>query len=232
MTHHVIKHFCAYKTGTKNYKYLILGDDTMDSSLTVYLYYINLIKKIGVMISKAKCTISNNGSGEFAKRLFRKGIEVTGIPVNLLTNIVKQPENYIELVRVARERGYGEEDITRGITNLLSCSFKKERMIISDQLALSENITGRSPLLGYRIGSYAEKLNELSHQEQSVYLKIARDKRFFLEANKISFVLSNTDQNFKNKFQIKPNHPLVFAVTQKLEPFMGIDPDYGDATID
>jgi hypothetical protein len=224
MSHHVVKHYCAYKTGTKNYKYLILGDDTLDSSEIVYEYYMDVIKRLGVQISTAKCTRSRVASGEFAKRLYRRGTEVTGIPVNLLTNIVKQPENYIELVRVMRERGYEERDITRGVSNLLPTSFKRERLIISDQLALSEKITGRAPVLAARVGSYVEKLNDLPQTEQSKYLQIARDKRFFLEANKISFVLETHNQNLLDRFSIQPNHPLVFAVSQKLEPFLGLDP--------
>jgi hypothetical protein len=192
----------------------------------------DVIKNLGVNISTAKCTRSDIGSGEFAKRLYRRGTEITGIPVNLLTNIVKQPENYIELVRVMRERGYNEKDITRGVSNLLPISFKKERLAISDQLALSEKITGRTPLLKARLGSYVEKLNDLTQIEQSKYLQIARDKQFFQEANKISFTLETHNQNLINKFSIQHNHPLVFAVTQKLEPFLGLDPiDDSDTTI-
>jgi hypothetical protein len=223
MTHHLIKHYCAYKTGTKKYKYLILGDDTLDTSEVVYEYYMEVIQNLGVMISTAKCTRSNIGSGEFAKRLYRRGTEITGIPVNLLTNIVKQPENYIELVRVMRERGYNDKDIARGVSNLLSISFKKERSTISDQLALSERITGRTPLLAARVGSYVEKLNDLPFDEQSKYLQIARDKRFYLETNKISYVSETHGQKPVDRFSIHPNHPLVYAVNQKLEPFLGLD---------
>lgn len=224
LAHHVIKHYCMYKTNTKKYRYLILGDDTIDSSKKVHNYYLETIKKLGVKISQAKCTSSKNGSGEFAKRLYRKHIEVTGIPVDLLTNISEQPENYIELARLAEERGYKRSNITRGIINLLSVSPNKDQLTVSDQLALPINITGRAPILELRPGSYAEILSKLSLVDQKIYLQIARDRIFFSEANKISLVINNPNQNFvKSKFPIKQNHPLVFAISQQIEPFLGVN---------
>jgi hypothetical protein len=83
-THHVVKHWCAHKLGIKDYKYLILGDDTLDTNEDVYRLYTSTIESLGVSISHDKCTQSKDGYAEFAKRLFSPEGEVTGLPVHLL----------------------------------------------------------------------------------------------------------------------------------------------------
>jgi len=232
LTHHVIKQYCAYKVGIKKYKYMVLGDDTLDSNVKVYNTYIDVIQKLGVEISPTKCTSSEKGSGEFAKRLFRKGKEVTGVPVHLLENLRTMPENFAELTKMMLERGYSFEHTRPVISNLLRLSSKSTRLNVRDQLSLPERISGRAPLLEVSPNSYAEILSRLTDNEQDSYLRIARDNMFFAEANKISYVSAN-QTSLRTKFIIKPNHPLVFAVTQKLEPFLGIDDaDYDDPNFD
>jgi hypothetical protein len=83
-------------------------------------------------------------------------------------------------------------------------------------------VSGRPPLLEVRPNSRSAEFARLTEDEQDKYLQLARNLMFFAEANKISFVSAN-QTHVLQKYAIKPNHPLVFAVTQKLEPFLGID---------
>jgi hypothetical protein len=99
---------------------MILGDDTVDSCNKVYTTYIETITMLGVEISMSKCTTSTSGSGDFAKRLFRKHVEVTGVPVHLLQNMQEMPENFMELTRMMEERNYRIEKTQPVICDLIN----------------------------------------------------------------------------------------------------------------
>jgi len=145
--HHVTKEYCCYKLALKNYKYKILGDDSCDSKEVAYRYYQTLLNKLGVQISQAKCTTSTEKYVEFAKRLFTPVGEITGIPVYLLKDIYKYPEQILELVRILRERGYADNLLVPCFNSLLQNSnFRQNRKIIRDLLSLPESITDRPPL--------------------------------------------------------------------------------------
>jgi hypothetical protein len=223
-THHVVKMYCAYKLGIQKYKYLILGDDTLDSNENVYNYYVNVIRQLGVVINTSKSTISFIGCFEFAKRLFYRRKEVTGLPVYLLVNIERFPEQFSELIRICRLRGYEDRHLSPVVLNLLKTLPKNTSKVIRDQLSLPEAILGQAPLLEVYPGSYAEALTQLSEEHQNAYLKLARDKVFWREAQKISIKPKKTKVK-EVQFGVKPNHPIVFALSNKLDEYLGTDPE-------
>lgn len=120
-THHAFMEWCAWRCGIRSYKsYIVLGDDIICNNKEVSDLYQASIKQLGVSVSATKCTSSENGYAEFAKRLFTPEGEVTGIPVTILQKVRSQPEQAIELVQILRGRGYLETEITVGIEKLLS----------------------------------------------------------------------------------------------------------------
>lgn len=117
----------------------------------MYDKYIDTINKLGVSVSHAKCTSSELGYAEFAKRHFSPLGEVTGLPVHLLKDIPTKPEQALEFVRICRERGY--EDSFLGPTLGLFLSAHNKGKEISDMLSLPESVTGMPPLLEVKPGS-------------------------------------------------------------------------------
>jgi hypothetical protein len=67
-------------------QYMILGDDLVIFDDRVATEYVRLIGVLGVEISWSKSLVSND-SYEFAKRLFVKGVEVSGLPWDQLFRV-------------------------------------------------------------------------------------------------------------------------------------------------
>jgi len=215
MTHHAVKHWCAYKLGIKYYKYLILGDDTLDSSKEVYEKYTDTIRRLGVSISLSKCTQSESGSAEFAKRHFRKGVEVTGLPVHLLDTVRSKPEQFLELVRICRERGYEDKFLGPSLDLLLSDH--KNGKMVADMLSLPEQVLGMPPLLEVKPDTYAEKLSALSEECLLDNLVIARNYVFWTTT--VGINEPNAPKKV-DQVSVEPNHPLVFALSNQLEDYL------------
>jgi len=176
LTHHAVKQFCAYKVGVKKYKYLILGDDTIDTNKKVYEKYKDTILRLGVSLSHAKCTQSEEGKTEFAKRHFINGSEVTGMPVDLIADSHDKPEQALELVRICRERGYEDQFLVPSLIVFLSTHKKGKQ--ITDMLSLPLSITGAAPLLEVEPGSFAEKFMAMEEWNQNVLVSLSRDYIF------------------------------------------------------
>jgi hypothetical protein len=151
ITHHAVKQYCAEQVfGNKSnkykkYKYLMLGDDSLDSNKEVYFKYLDVMTRLGVSTSLSKCTQSEDSSAEFAKRLFLNETEVTGLPITLLEEIRTKPEQFLELIRIARERGYADEYLAPGVDCLLVNH--RNGKLIADILSLPEPTSGIHPLL-------------------------------------------------------------------------------------
>jgi len=143
-THHVVKSWCAAQVGIEYSKYLILGDDTIDTDRRVYDIYTDTIRKLGVSINGAKCTVSEQGYAEFAKRLFTPEGEVTGLPVHLLEGLDRKPEQFIELLRLCRLRGYKDENLCPAFLALLAD--RNDGQLIACILSLPEALLGFKPL--------------------------------------------------------------------------------------
>lgn len=219
LTHHAVKHWCAYKVRTKKYKYLILGDDTLDTSKKVYKKYIDTINRLGVSVSHAKCTVSESGNTEFAKRLFVSGVEVTGLPVHLLTDVRNKPEQVLELVRICRERGY--EDSFLGPSLTLFLLNRKNGKMISDMLSLPESVSGMPPLLEATPGSWAHKC-ELTGSLLDDLVSIARNYVFWKTTSRLN------EPRVPEKVcqvPVDPYHPLMFALGEQLADYLPLTAD-------
>jgi hypothetical protein len=221
LTHHAVKQWCAHKCGANKYKYLILGDDTLDSRKDVYDLYTQTIEELGVSISPSKCTQSEVGNAEFAKRYFLNHVDVTGLPVHILEEIMNKPEQFLELVRLCIERGYEISFLGPSLDSLIR-SHKNEKQL-ADILSLPLSVTGQPPVLEGRVGSHASLLRE-KEQEGSLedLVRIARDKVFWETVSKIDNpgVPKNVCQ-----VPIEPNHPLVFALSEQLLDYLLEDED-------
>jgi len=213
-THHALKAWCAHVNGKTNYKYLVLGDDSMDTDIDVYNVYINAMSRLGVSASLSKCTQSKQGNTEFAKRLFYQGEEITGLPVDLLLELPNKPEQFIELVRIARERGYTDEELKPGVLNLVSKN--KNSKILADILALPEPISGMRPLLDVKPGSWAEILSLLPEESQNSLTLIARESEFQDLVSELERAQTKVPHIGKRRVHIEENHPVLVGISDKL----------------
>jgi len=215
LTHHAVKQWCAFKLGIKNYNYLILGDDTLDSRSDVYNLYTETIQRLGVSISLSKCTQSEDGNAEFAKRLFLDHKEVTGLPVNLIEEIRNKPEQTLEFVKLVRERGYEDSYLGPALVSLLSNH--QDGKMIADMLTLPETVTGMPPLLEVTPGNWGDILNRLPEEDLETMVRIARNYVFWK-----STVGINKPDSPKQVCQVtvEPNHPLVFALSDQLMSYL------------
>jgi len=71
-------------------EYIILGDDIVIYNNMVAKEYIRVMARLGVDLSPAKSHVSKD-TYEFAKRWIRKGIEVSGLPLNGLVENLSNP---------------------------------------------------------------------------------------------------------------------------------------------
>jgi hypothetical protein len=86
ITNHALVRLSAYRIGISRFKdYLILGDDTVIFNPEVEVEYRKTMEKIGVKIDlNDSFSCSRTHSLEIAKRIFRKGLEVSPIPLRLI----------------------------------------------------------------------------------------------------------------------------------------------------
>lgn len=213
-THHVVKRFCAYKSSIKDYKYLILGDDTLDTNKGVYDYYLSVIERLGVSISVSKCTQSENGTAEFAKRLFTPDGEVTGLPIHILSGINKYPEQVLELYRICVSRGYSPEYLAPGFEVLVSRN--RSSKMLADILSLPKHVTGMDPLWEPKPGTWAEKFACLEEGVQLTLLKLSRESLFWDIVNNIDSVTKSNPVGY----DLSPTHPLIFALSESIERYL------------
>jgi hypothetical protein len=82
-THHAMVQFAAYKANVKGWfdLYAVLGDDVVIADGRVAREYTKVCKELGVSIGLAKSVISRRKTLEFAKRFFRNGEDVSGLPM-------------------------------------------------------------------------------------------------------------------------------------------------------
>jgi len=82
-THHLLVQYCAYRVNENPSQYCLLGDDLMIWNEAVAKEYRRLLEELDVPISKQKSLTSDatRSSGEFTKRIFSRGIELSPIPL-------------------------------------------------------------------------------------------------------------------------------------------------------
>jgi hypothetical protein len=147
--HHLVKTWCwkVRNPNIKGYKSMILGDDSLCNNKQVHRTYLAVIRILGVSVNRNKCTSSKQGYAEFAKRLFTPEGEITGIPVDLLMGIHKDPARFIELIRIMRERGYKDHHINPGVQLVLLTFPKKVMETVLFVLSSSSKHLGMPPLV-------------------------------------------------------------------------------------
>jgi len=84
LTHHILVAIaaqrCGFPIGTFR-SYAVLGDDIVIANGPTAQKYLQLMAEIGVEIGLAKSLVSKNGTFEFAKRFFHKGIDCSPISI-------------------------------------------------------------------------------------------------------------------------------------------------------
>jgi hypothetical protein len=75
--------FAAYKAGFRNWfdLYAVLGDDVVIAHPGVAKMYVEVCKHLGVSIGIPKSLVSSNKTLEFAKKFFRNGEDLSGLPL-------------------------------------------------------------------------------------------------------------------------------------------------------
>lgn len=110
LCHHLVVYYSIQKAkdtrkGIVDLPYILLGDDIVICDDTVAMIYKDTIRSLGVELSEMKSHTSED-TYEFAKRWFRRGVEVTGIPAKgFAHNISKVHILYMNL-RALYDRGY------------------------------------------------------------------------------------------------------------------------------
>lgn len=214
LTHHAVKLWCANKLGIKH-KYLILGDDTLDSNREVHNLYTETIKRLGVSISLSKCTQSESGSTEFAKRHFLNHIEVTGLPVHLMEEVLQMPEQLLELVRLCRERGYEDEFLGPSFSLLISKH--KNAKLLADMLSLPESVLGMPPLLGATQSGWTQILSGLPEEVLKDHLEQSRSCVFWETTAELNQLGPPKEVC---EVHVEENHPLLLALSAKMEDYL------------
>jgi hypothetical protein len=222
-THHAFIEWCAHLAGINRFRgYLVLGDDNICNNSIVASKYKEMLTKIGVPISLSKCTSSNLGYAEMAKRLFTPEGEITGIPVTILKGIRKNPDQFIELVRIMRERNYSDTDVVPAVQALCqTCRNKNDILLV---LTLPEEISGIRPLNGLEPSYGAISDAPLAVPLQDA-LKISREVKFWSEVDKIAEYAQKGAYPVPergDKLHIPEDHPALYTLGYNLtSEYMG-----------
>jgi hypothetical protein len=112
LAHHAIVQYSAHKIGLREFwDYRILGDDIVIRNDEVAHAYAETIKSLGVEISPTKTLVSRD-TFEFAKRLFTKGQEVTGFPLNgWMSACNNKWIDQLNIVETAIRRGFAQSQL-------------------------------------------------------------------------------------------------------------------------
>lgn len=108
IAHHAIVQYCAHLEGFSGWfeEYGIVGDDVVILNDAVARRYLAVVTGWGVSISMSKSLISSVGSFEFCKRLIRNDVDLSGIPIGLIYQAVKNPVDSATLFAHVVKRGH------------------------------------------------------------------------------------------------------------------------------
>jgi hypothetical protein len=142
LTHHAFIEYIAHMNGFSKmcFKYIMLGDDVLVSNEKLYRLYLQGIENLGLKVSRPKCTLSQNGFAEFAKRTFTPEGEITGMPVDLFLRGLKDPVQFIGLVKLLSERGYNFTEPSWDYTLLLRLGSRRVKSAMAFAMGLPSNL--------------------------------------------------------------------------------------------
>jgi len=105
-THHLLVQFSAERVREDPMQYSLLGDDLMIWNDAVAKEYERLIKELDVPISQSKSlsSASDRSTGEFTKRIFSGGIELSPIPLPAILSGLGSLLQVPNLLRLLEER--------------------------------------------------------------------------------------------------------------------------------
>lgn len=142
LSHHLIVQFAGLRCNIPNFKeYILLGDDIVIYNDQVASEYVSIINKIGAEISLQK-THTSTSCYEFAKRWFKDGIEVSGIPLRgFIENFDKYHIIYMNVKEIINRGFYPVFPIT--IPDLIYAYLRSDSHLKARQLSnLYNRITG------------------------------------------------------------------------------------------
>lgn len=104
LVHHLLVQFSAYRAGHRGWYelYALLGDDIVILGTAVARQYEAVCKAFGIKIGLEKSLISPNGSYEFAKRFYVRGVDASPISVREYWVSQSNLPSFIELVARAK----------------------------------------------------------------------------------------------------------------------------------
>lgn len=119
LTHHALVQYCAYLVGYREgwfRAYAVLGDDVIIADDTVAWRYQALMQEIGVEIGLSKSLIASGRTAEFAKRLYFRGEDVSGLP-HSLWNAAQQSIGvaHAMVTRLASQRRVSMQDVVAAL---------------------------------------------------------------------------------------------------------------------
>jgi len=108
LVHHTIVQIAGLRVGLRRFSdYRILGDDIVIRHDEVARQYQEILRQLGVGISKTKTLVSKD-TFEFAKRLFYKDEEVTAFPVHgIAVAVVSGWQELYSVLETASKRNFG-----------------------------------------------------------------------------------------------------------------------------
>jgi len=165
ITHHLVVFYAAWLTGSYNTsphnlftQYIILGDDIVIKNDKVAKNYKYIMGKLGVELSLHKTHVSED-TYEFAKRWFKNGVEITGLPFKGIVENIFNPF-VVFSVLFTYFKVNGNISVYTGTLDSIINSFYKGLIINRKgrlfNLSLSKitkmKITQMNALLSYSIG--------------------------------------------------------------------------------
>jgi hypothetical protein len=232
LAHHSIVRFCAGDPNFTNYQ--ILGDDVMIFDKRVSEKYQEVMEKeLSVKINLSKSFIATHAPvfGEFAKRIFLKDKELSGISPDLLVQCSKTIYMIPELLRVIRERW---EITIPGAELYAPESFShlsvKGRFHLSIFLGFKQALGALSGYPWCLLGIDAEKVKELylnqlltrlDKQVQSIWSdKLSyREKLFNKVIDQIKVESGGLASELVSNCVKQRHHPIYYAANHFLEGF-------------
>jgi hypothetical protein len=104
ITHHLMVQFAAYKAGHRGWYplYALLGDDIVILGTAVARRYEALCKDLGIQIGLNKSLISANGTFEFAKRFYFRGVDASPLSIREYFVALGNLPSFVELIARAK----------------------------------------------------------------------------------------------------------------------------------